>query len=106
MNIKTWQERYTNCSLEQAMQAEIDELRAARNAEIEALKFDIHRRDQATEVLNACNLRQAAMLAERDALKADAERYRYRRTLYLSNHPLLTEKDMDDATDAAMKGTS
>ena len=28
MNIKTWQERYTNCSLEQAMQAEIDELRA------------------------------------------------------------------------------
>lgn len=40
---------------------------AERDAEIEALKFDIHRRNQATEVLNLCNLRQAEMLTERDA---------------------------------------
>ena len=63
MNIKTWQERYTNCSLEQAMQAEIDELRAAlqerdardaAHTEIDAQRVVL---EQALEALQTCRIR-------------------------------------------------
>lgn len=99
MSIKTWQERLvwiTGTSYQgYASQEEID---SCKQAEIDELRAALARRT-----------------GERDALKADAERYRWIREcsndsliMYGDSYncELMMEEELDAAIDAAMKGKS